>query len=353
MPASIPIAGGSIFISYRRKDTAFPAGWLFERLADHFGEDKIFKDVDSIELGDDFVEVISAAVAGCNVLLALIGDQWLKVIGEDGRPRLDDPEDVVRLEIEVALTCKIRVIPVLVEGTRMPPIAELPSSLASLPRRQALELSPYGFNSDTGRLVKALNRTLTEAQARQAVADHPARNAGARKMSPAGTPKLPLALASDEEQKIAVRKHPALLIKPIALALVTLLASIILPSSKAIQQNPDVLYIILIASLAVVTLLIWRFAAWSVAYLVATSQRILLVSGFRRRKVAAMSFAEITDISYRRRLLGRIFGYGDILIESATSSKGLWIIDHMSYPEQLFLELSALIFPVEDDSSDS
>jgi TIR domain len=93
---------GRIFISYRRDETAYPAGWLFDRLAQHFGSAQVFKDVDSIELGDDFVEVISRAVGSCDVLLALIGDQWLNITDLHGRRRLDDPDDFVRLEIEAA-----------------------------------------------------------------------------------------------------------------------------------------------------------------------------------------------------------------------------------------------------------
>jgi WD40 repeat protein len=168
MTASTQAATGRIFISYRREETAYPAGWLFDRLVEHFGQGQVFKDVDSIQLGDDFVEVITAAVARCDVLLALIGDQWLTITGEDGRRRLDDPDDFVRLEIEAALTRNIRVIPVLVDGARMPRAGELPPSLAKLVRRQALELSPSRFASDTGRLLRVLDSSLAEAQARQA-----------------------------------------------------------------------------------------------------------------------------------------------------------------------------------------
>jgi hypothetical protein len=166
MTASEPDAGGRIFISYRREETAYPAGWLFDRLIAHFGQGQVFKDVDSIHLGDDFVEVISAAVASCDVLLALIGDRWLTITGDDGRRRLDDPDDFVRLEMEAALTRDVRVIPVLIDGARMPQAAELPPSLAPLVRRQALELSPSRFDSDIGRLLRALDKGLAEAQAR-------------------------------------------------------------------------------------------------------------------------------------------------------------------------------------------
>ena len=118
-----------ILISYRREETAYAAGWLFDRLADQFGRGQVFKDVDSIDLGDDFVEVITAAVGFCDVLLALIGDQWLAITDEDGRRRLDNPDDFVRLEIEAALTRKVRVIPILVGGARMPRADELPPGL--------------------------------------------------------------------------------------------------------------------------------------------------------------------------------------------------------------------------------
>ena len=155
---------GRIFISYRREETAYPAGWLYDRLAGRYGDGQIFKDVDSIELGDDFVEVITSAVGNCDVLLALVGDEWLTITDADGRRRLDDPNDFVRLEIEAALTRNVRVIPILVDGSRMPHAEEVPASLAGLARRQALELSPTRFDSDTGRLLKVLDKTLAEVR---------------------------------------------------------------------------------------------------------------------------------------------------------------------------------------------
>jgi hypothetical protein len=155
-------APGRIFISYRREETAYAAGWLFNRLADEFGRGQVFKDVDSIELGDDFVEVITNAVGSTDVLLALIGDEWLTMTDEHGKRRLDDPDDFVRLEIEAALARKVRLIPILVDGARMPGGDELPPSLAPLARRQALELSPSRFDFDTSRLLEVLDKTLTE-----------------------------------------------------------------------------------------------------------------------------------------------------------------------------------------------
>lgn len=162
MAASAQSSPGRIFISYRREDTAYPVGWLFDRLVGHFGRDQVFKDMDSIELGEDFVQEINEALAGCDVLLAVIGDRWLTITDEDGERRLDLSGDYVRLEIETALARNVHVIPVLVEGARMPRAGELPSSVAMLARRQALELSPSHFEADIARLIRALDKTVYE-----------------------------------------------------------------------------------------------------------------------------------------------------------------------------------------------
>ena len=154
---------GRIFISYRREETAYPAGWLYDRLDEHFGAAQIFKDVDSIQLGDDFVQVIDRAVGSCHVLLALIGAAVADDHRCDGR-RLDDPNDFVRLEIEAALTRDVRIIPILVAGAMMPRADELPVGLAGLVRRQALELSPSRFEYDLSRLLKVLDMTLADVR---------------------------------------------------------------------------------------------------------------------------------------------------------------------------------------------
>ena len=86
--------------------------------------------MDTIEPGVDFAEEIFRAVAACKVLLAIIGPTWLTAADERGRRRLDDPDDIVRLEIEAALARGVRVIPILVEGAVMPAREDLPESLA-------------------------------------------------------------------------------------------------------------------------------------------------------------------------------------------------------------------------------
>jgi hypothetical protein len=111
--------------------------------------------------------VIIRAVGSCDVLLALIGNEWLTITDAHGRRRLDNSDDFVRLEIEAALSRGVRVIPVLVNEARMPRAEELPDSLAALVRRQALELSPARFDFDTSRLLKVLDRVLADVQAAQ------------------------------------------------------------------------------------------------------------------------------------------------------------------------------------------
>ena len=167
MTDSASEATGRIFITYRRQDSAYPAGWLYDRLAERFGADQIFKDVDSIELGDDFVETITNAVGSCDILLALIGQEWLDVAAPDGTRRLDDADDFVRLEIEAALERKVLLIPILVDGALMPRGDQLPPSIAPMVRRQALELSPTRFRADTERLLEVMERTLADIQDEQ------------------------------------------------------------------------------------------------------------------------------------------------------------------------------------------
>lgn len=149
-----------IFISYRRSDSAMAAGRLYDHLSTHFSDHLLFMDIDSIEPGEDFVEVLQNAVGSCQVLIAVIGPDWLSVTDEAGRRRLDDPNDFVRLEIATALERDIRVIPVLVDGASMPTTHDLPDALAKLARRNALFISNERFRYDIGKLIATLDRVL-------------------------------------------------------------------------------------------------------------------------------------------------------------------------------------------------
>lgn len=155
-----------IFISYRRDDTAGHAGRLFDRLCARLGKDSVFMDVEGIEAGLDFVEAIEAAVGSCDVLLAVIGRAWLDIRDSQGRRRLDDPRDFIRLETATALARHVRVIPVLVEGAAMPVEEVLPEILQPLARRQAVDLRDSRWEADIENLMQVLERVLAVPSAR-------------------------------------------------------------------------------------------------------------------------------------------------------------------------------------------
>ncbi len=153
-----------IFISYRRADSRTFTGRIYDRLLVAFGETQVFKDVDDIPAGDDFRQVLHQAVVSSNVLLAIIGPNWINALGEDGRRRLEDPDDFVRIELEHALTkSDMRVIPVLVGGAQMPAVAQLPASLRELPYRNAVAVrDDPDFNRDMERLVSQIKSSAPQ-----------------------------------------------------------------------------------------------------------------------------------------------------------------------------------------------
>ena len=151
---------GNIFINYRRDETGHVAGRLAQWLARAFGRDKIFVDVDSIPVGFDFVEYLSSQVAACDAMVSIVGSNWSKATDENGRRRLDNPEDFVFLEIAAALARDIPVVPVLVDGARMPKESDLPDSLKPFARRNAIEVRHTNFSGDAEALVKKLREAL-------------------------------------------------------------------------------------------------------------------------------------------------------------------------------------------------
>ncbi|MEO1610517.1 MAG: SUMF1/EgtB/PvdO family nonheme iron enzyme [Pseudomonadota bacterium] len=154
---------GKIFINYRRDDAPDSAGFLDYLLEQEFTREIVFKDVDSIKLGDDFEAILSAEVSDCDVFLAVIGPKWLEHI----KARRDDPKDFVRIEIKAALAQKKRVIPVLVQGADMPGAADLPEDIRPLATRNAIRLRPERFTGDTQGLISGLHAALAEAEAEQ------------------------------------------------------------------------------------------------------------------------------------------------------------------------------------------
>src|SRR5262245_60257926 len=147
---------------YRRYTGPHATGRLYDRLEKEFGRDLLFMDIDTIPLGADFHQVLSEEVAKCEVLLAVIGGQWLSLVKEDGSRRLDDPNDFVRIEIAAALARGIPVIPILLDGTRIPKAAELPDNIRGLASRQGLEVRAATFRSDAARLIRGLKALPSE-----------------------------------------------------------------------------------------------------------------------------------------------------------------------------------------------
>lgn len=147
---------GSVFISYRREDTEGQARALFQELASRLGRDSVFMDVDSIGLGRDFRAVLQERLASCDVMLALIGPEWLEGKDKSGRRRLDNAGDFVRLEIAAALKRNIPVTPVLLHGAQMPTAEQLPADLSDLAYRNGFEISHNRWDSDVQELLKRL-----------------------------------------------------------------------------------------------------------------------------------------------------------------------------------------------------
>ena len=156
-----------VFISYRRDDTPGYAGRLYDRLKSEFGRDSVFIDVDTLQPGDDFADAINQRLSGCDFMLAVIGRRWATIADERGRPRLEDDNDYVRIEIQSALARSVRTIPVLVERASIPRADDLPEPLRALVRRQSIELSDTRWDYDVGMLVETIRKHLNEPDDRQ------------------------------------------------------------------------------------------------------------------------------------------------------------------------------------------
>jgi hypothetical protein len=148
----------SVFINYRRMDSSRRAKQLYKYLTSTFGEEKVFMDIDNIKGGEDFVSRIEATLANCDILIALVGNQWLTLTDADGRRRLDNPNDFVRIEIVSALDRNIPVIPVLVNGAVMPIESALPVGLKQFAHLNALRIDDKYPKRDIERLVKHLQK---------------------------------------------------------------------------------------------------------------------------------------------------------------------------------------------------
>lgn len=153
------MAGGNVFISYRRDDSAGQAGRIYDNIRT-LTRARVFMDVSDIGSGAEFVKVIERELANCAVVLVVIGRRWLDLKDESGSLRLLNPEDYVRLEVGLALRSDSHVIPVLVDGAAMPKQAQLPLDLQPLASRNASEIRHTAFQQDVQKLANDVQREL-------------------------------------------------------------------------------------------------------------------------------------------------------------------------------------------------
>src|SRR5262245_12623617 len=150
-----------VFISYRRDDSAGYAGRVRDRLEHELGRDLVFMDVDAIPLGTNFSKFLHEEIAKCGVLLAMIGPNWSDALDEHGNRRLDDPNDLVRIEIAAALQRNIPVLPILLDGARIPKDNQLSEDLKELALRNGMEIRHASFQDDMNRLIRDLKGQVT------------------------------------------------------------------------------------------------------------------------------------------------------------------------------------------------
>lgn len=177
-----------ILISYRREDSADVTGRIYDRLVQVFPQ-SVFRDVDSIPLGVDFRAYLDEQVAKCDVFLAVIGRDWVKAKGRKGKSRLEDPGDFVRIEIESALKRQIPVIPVLVQGAKIPEAERLPASIQALSYRNGIGVRPDpDFHKDMDQLIAQVRNLGPDLKEPKTEPDPPAKPVP-REETPPGSPE--------------------------------------------------------------------------------------------------------------------------------------------------------------------
>ena len=159
----------SIFISYRRADSMAYTGRIYDRLVNAFGVRHVFKDVEDIPPGEDFRSVLDKALTVADVVIIVIGPQWVMITDDEGKRRLNDPTDFVRIEVETALKrTDVLVVPVLVNNASMPSAESLPPALKDLAFRNSVVVrNDPDFNPDINHLITAIEKKLKGEKSRR------------------------------------------------------------------------------------------------------------------------------------------------------------------------------------------
>ncbi|MCW2899388.1 MAG: hypothetical protein JWO67_1653 [Streptosporangiaceae bacterium] len=157
-------------------------------------------------------------------------------------------------------------------------------------------------------------------------------------------PRIDRYLMSYESKPVVVRRHPALLLRPLLEVTAALIVAGVI--TAAVGSGPG--FLVWWLWLAVVLRLAYKVFEWSDEFFIVTEHRVLLITGVLTRKVAMMPLAKVTDIALERPFIGRLIGYGTFVLESAGQDQALREVEYMPYPEQLYLEVSSVIFPAQD-----
>src|ERR1700726_4528274 len=153
-----------IAISYRRADSEAMTGRIFDRLIAHYGKEAIFRDIDDIPPGIDFRVHINQTLLKTNILLAIVGPQWLGAASDGSADRIQEESDPVRVEVETALRRRVPLIPVLIGATKMPSSDLLPPSLKDFAFRNAVRVDTgQDFDYHMDRLIRSMDAILEQA----------------------------------------------------------------------------------------------------------------------------------------------------------------------------------------------
>src|SRR5437762_2597019 len=223
---------GTVFISYRREITAGEARALFNELLGKLGKNSVFMDVDSIALGRDFRGALQKTLESCDLMLVLIGRDWADVKDEEGRPRLHNPGDFVRLEIEAALKRDIVVTPILVQGAHMPAPEQLPAEIRDLVYRNGFELSHSRWESDFAEMTRRLNLDIVKEGRR---VEQPAATAAAPNASIAAAAQPAIPGRQFFSRRLNVTRRQALGIAALAAGAGAVIAA---PSIRRLLSKP-------------------------------------------------------------------------------------------------------------------
>jgi peptidoglycan/xylan/chitin deacetylase (PgdA/CDA1 family) len=246
--SNMQVSAGSIFICYRREDSADVTGRVYDRLIDHFGPERVFMDVEAIRLGYDFRSEIDQTIKVCSIVVVVIGDKWLAEV--DGKRRIDDENDRVRIEIEAALRREIPIIPILTRGASHPTKAILPASLEDLAYRHGTSIRHEHFRGDVDSLISQLDKLLarqastpsTPAESKETT---PVKSTQTTQSQPAIPPVPSISAIADSKEPVVWTRKRMVMVTAVGATVVLLLAMAGLltrphpPVRKAASTSPE------------------------------------------------------------------------------------------------------------------